>query len=182
MTDSPDKPPVPVWYCVRSHVKREAVAAKHLLRQTGVEVYAPRVRFRRSTRRGAVWFEEAMFPGYLFARFDLETQGKAVLYTTGVTGLVRFAGRAAPLDEAVITSLKEAMQGRDVRIFEETLKPGDRTLVLDGPFQGLTVVVRQVLPASDRVRVLVEFLGQSILMEIRRKSLESTGTRPEPSR
>jgi transcription antitermination factor NusG len=74
------------------------------------------------------------------------------------------------------------MQGRDVRVFEETLKPGDQTVVLDGPFQGLTVVVRQVLPASDRVRVLVEFLGQSTLMEIRRTSLETPGSRSETTR
>lgn len=182
MTDEPVKPASLIWYCVRAHVKREAVAAKHLVQQTGVEVYAPRVRFRKATRRGPVWFEEAMFPGYLFARFDLETQGKAVLYTTGVTGLVRFAGRAAPLDESILSGLKEAMQGRDVRVFEETLKPGDQTVVLDGPFQGLTVVVRQVLPASDRVRVLVEFLGQSTLMEIRRTSLETPGSRSETTR
>lgn len=182
MTDEPVMPASPAWYCVRAHVKREAVAARHLVRQAGLEVYAPRIRFRRATRRGAVWFEEAMFPGYLFARFDLAAQGKAVLYTTGVTGLVRFAGRAAPLEESVIAGLKEAMQGRDVRVFEEPLKPGDLTKVLDGPFQGLTVVVHQVLPASDRVRVLVEFLGQSSLMEIRRKSLEAADSRTGPPR
>jgi transcriptional antiterminator RfaH len=180
MTADPLMPDV-AWYCVRSHVKRETVAARHLLQQPGLEVYAPRIRYRKSTRRGAVWFEEALFPGYLFARFDLATQGKAVLYTTGVTGLVRFSGRAARLEDSVLEILKASMQGADVKIFEETLKPGDPTVILDGPFRGLAVVVQQVLPAVDRVRVLFEFLGQTTFLEIERKSLDKAGARPPPS-
>lgn len=59
------------WFCLRSQPKHEKIAATHLLRTiAGIEVFSPRLRIRRQTRRGVVWFVEALFPGYLFARFD----------------------------------------------------------------------------------------------------------------
>ena len=81
------------WYCLRSKVKQEHVAAGSLRQLPGVEVFAPRLRFRKPTRRGPVWFVEALFPGYLFARFDWEAQAKAVQYAYGVLGIVHFGAK-----------------------------------------------------------------------------------------
>jgi len=39
------------------------------------------------TKRGAVWFVEAMFPGYFFAQFDYITDGGRVEHAPGVRGL-----------------------------------------------------------------------------------------------
>ncbi len=61
----------PAWYCVRSQNKHEHIAAAHLRMLDGVTVFCPRIRFKRTTRRGVVWVTEGMFPGYLFARFRL---------------------------------------------------------------------------------------------------------------
>src|SRR5258707_3918560 len=66
--------PEPVWFCLKTQPKREHLAAIMLRRQFSVECFSPRLRFRRMTRRGPVWFVEAMFPGYLFARFIYSTQ------------------------------------------------------------------------------------------------------------
>src|SRR4029077_15110962 len=55
-----------MWFCLRAHPKREHIAAVGLRRQFGIGCFSPRVRFRKATRRGAVWFVEPMFPGYLF--------------------------------------------------------------------------------------------------------------------
>src|SRR5436190_16891298 len=61
--------PEPVWFCLKTQPKREHLAATALRRQFGVECFSPRLRFRKMTQRGPVWFVEAMFPGYLFAKF-----------------------------------------------------------------------------------------------------------------
>jgi len=37
--------------------------------------------------------------------------------------------------------------------------------------QGLEVLVTQLLPASERVRVLLEFLGRSLQMEVSKETL-----------
>src|SRR5262245_8514765 len=62
-------PPV-AWFCLRSHPKHEHIAAGHLRAMEGVEVFNPRIRFVRSTRLGPAPVTEAMFPNYLFARFN----------------------------------------------------------------------------------------------------------------
>jgi transcriptional antiterminator RfaH len=79
------------WYCVRAKPKREHIAARCSLRLLpDLEAFCPRLRFARTTRRGRVWFCEALFPGYLFARFALGLSQRAVAAATGVTGLVHF--------------------------------------------------------------------------------------------
>src|SRR5258708_12312989 len=62
--------PTNAWFCLRAQPKREHIAAACLRQTCEVEVFCPRLRFRKLTSRGPVWFIEAMFPGYLFARFD----------------------------------------------------------------------------------------------------------------
>jgi transcription antitermination factor NusG len=37
---------------------------------------------------------------------------------------------------------------------------------IEGPFEGLEVVITQLLPARERIRVLLEFLGRSMEMEV----------------
>src|SRR5205807_1913378 len=80
----------PVWFCLKTQPKREHLAATALRRQFGVECFSPRLRFRRMTQRGPVWFVEAMFPGYLFAKFIYSTQHRAVESSHGISGIVHF--------------------------------------------------------------------------------------------
>ena len=39
------------WYCVRTQTKREHIAAGHLRELEGVEVFCPRLKYRKATRR-----------------------------------------------------------------------------------------------------------------------------------
>ena len=54
------------WYCVQVGPKREHIAAANLQVEEGVEVFCPRIRYRKKTRRGVIWFVEAMFPCLLY--------------------------------------------------------------------------------------------------------------------
>ena len=58
----------PVWFCLKAQPKREHMAAIALRHQFRIECFSPRLRFRKMTHRGPVWFVEAMFPGYLFTK------------------------------------------------------------------------------------------------------------------
>ncbi|MBE7157039.1 MAG: hypothetical protein INR62_01145, partial [Rhodospirillales bacterium] len=63
-------PDQPSWYCVRTQPRQEHVAAGHLRRLDEVEIFCPRIRLKKCQRNGsAVVVTEAVFPGYLFARF-----------------------------------------------------------------------------------------------------------------
>ena len=154
------------WYCIRSKVKQEHVAAGRLRQLPGVEVFAPRLRFQRPTRRGPVWFVEALFPGYLFAKFDWQAQVKAVQYAYGVLGLVHFGAKYAVVPEAAVNELRRYVDEHEVRIVSRTLNVGDEARVVSGPMAGLMVVVEQLLPACERIRVLLDFLGRRVTAEL----------------
>lgn len=154
------------WYCVRSKVKQEHVAAGSLRQLSDVDVFAPRLRFRRPTRRGPVWFVEALFPGYLFARFDWGRQFKAVQYARGVMGVVHFGTQPAVVPEAVVAELRRTMDDRELCVIARELAVGDEVQVTAGPMVGLQVVVQQLLPARERVKVLLDFLGRRVEAEV----------------
>src|SRR5262249_36979042 len=66
------------------------------------------LRFRKLTQRGPMWFAEAMFPGYLFARFSYPTQRRAVESCHGIRGhrpFRRLPGNAFILIKSIIAVL-----------------------------------------------------------------------------
>ncbi len=160
-----------VWYCVRTQTKREHIAAGQLERLAGIEVFCPRIRFQRNTKRGKVWFEEALFPGYLFARFDMSTMLRAVSSAYGVRGLVRFAGECAQVPDFVMSTLRSAADGVVV-IKEPTLKTGDKAMISEGAMRGLRAVVTQVLPGGERVKILMDLMGTAVEAEVPMDALE----------
>lgn len=166
------------WYCVRSKTKQEHFAAGSLRLVPNVEVFAPRLRFRRKTQRGSVWFVEALFPGYLFARFIWATQVKAVQYARGVLGVVHFGVKPAVVSATTVEDLRRTMDDRELRVIEREVAVGDEVQVTAGPMAGLQVVVQQILPARERVKVLLEFLGRRVEAEVASTDLTTAWKHP----
>jgi len=156
----------PLWFCLRTQPKHEHVAATALRRQVGISCFSPRLRFRRATRRGAVWFVEAMFPGYLFAEFVYSRQCRQVEYSSGVQGVVRFGDQIATLEENTISNLRQTADEDEVVTFDPDLQIGQPVRIAEGPLQGLEALVTHLLPAKERIRVLLEFLGRSVEAEV----------------
>lgn len=167
-----------MWFCLKAQPKHEHVAAASLRTILGVESFSPRLRFRKSTKRGAVWFVEALFPGYIFARFNYRDLYRQVQYVPGVSSIVRFGDRVAAIDDATLARLRKLSGDDEVIIFDPELRVGDTVQIVEGAFQGLEAVVTQLLPAKDRVKVLLDFLGRQIEAEVQSpKVITSTGPR-----
>lgn len=160
------------WYCIKTQPKREHIAAGHLRELEGVEVFCPRLRYKKATRRGKVWWVEAMFPGYLMGRFVLKDSERLVTYSQGVRGLVRFGKEVPFVAESLVEALRSEMQERDEEADGETLtvapqiEVGEEVEVATGPLGGFQGEVVSILPAKDRVKVLLEFLGQPQVIEV----------------
>ena len=165
MNYAPDIPSF-AWFCVRSHVKREHVAAEQLRRLHGVDVYLPRIRFRRHTRRGPVWVTEALFPNYLFARFDWKTSLTKVHYAPSVSGVIHFASRWPTVPDSVVEELRQTIGENQVHVIDTSVAAGDEVQVAEGAFHGLKAVVAHVMPARQRVTVLLDFLGRQTAVEL----------------
>ena len=159
------------WYCLQAKHKHEHIAAAHLRELNGVRVFCPRIRFRRQTRTRVAWVTEALFPGYLFAHFDMVRMQRAVGYAQGVRCIVRFANRYPSIDEPVVDQLRQQVGEAEIRLIDYEPSQGDPVKVAEGAFAGLDAVVTQIVPARARVRVLLEFLGRKVEAELERSSV-----------
>ena len=154
------------WFCLRTQPKHEHVAAAVLRRQFDVPCFAPRLRFRKATRRGAVWFVEAMFPGYLFAEFVYKQKHRIVEHASGIQGVVHFGNNLALVDSGTISTLQSKAGEEETVTIDPEIQVGQPVTIAEPPFSGLEAVVTRVLPAKERVKVLLEFLGRPVETEV----------------
>ena len=167
------------WFCVRTQPKHEHIAAANLRQDAKIEVFLPRIRFKRRTRQGLVWVTEALFPNYLLAKFDLQTCLRQVHHARGVRGVVHFGARWPSVPESTVDELRATVGMNDVHVITAEPQPGDKGVVVAGAFQGWQAVITRVMPAKQRVAVLLNFLGQQTAVELDRHLLvlEREGSR-----
>ncbi len=115
-----------------------------------------------------------MFPGYFFAQFDYVNERRRIEHSPGVTGIVQFGDRLATIDALTIHNLQQRVEADEVITIDPELKVGQEVQIARGPLQGLEALVTQLLPASERVRVLLEFLGRSLQMDVSKETLIHT--------
>ena len=164
-----------LWFCLKSQPKHEHIAAAHLRQNSVVEVFLPRVRFKRATRQGTVWVTEALFPGYLFALFDWQSALRLVQHSRGVRGVVHFGERWPAIPEAVIRELQQAIGTDELHTIPEHFVPGDEVEITEGAMRGLRAVVARVMPGRERIGVLMEFLGRQTMIEMPRHFIVKEG-------
>ena len=156
----------PAWFCVRSKPKHEHIAAGNLRQLLNLEVFNPRIRFKRPSRRGPVWVTESMFPSYIFAQFPWKGMLEAVRHTFGVAGVVHFGQFWPVLAEETIAELQHLVGDEEVRLVEPSVKVGEQVEIAEGAFAGFQGIVTRVMPAQQRVAVLLDFLGRQSTVEL----------------
>jgi len=155
-----------LWYCVRAKPKQEGVTTRLLRQELGLEVFCPKIRFKRARSTGVAWVNEAMFPGYLFARFVYPPLYRRIAATSGVAKILSFGGRPCVIAESIIADLRlHVADGETVEIHSD-IKEGEEVKVIDGPFLGIRALVTRILPARDRVAILLSMLGQEREVEV----------------
>lgn len=163
----------PVWYCARTKPKHEHIAAANLTQNLGLEVFHPRLKIEKSTRRGIVKTVEPLFPCYIFVRCDPEFRIQDVQYTTGVSSLVHFGQKIPIIPDSVIEDIRECFPGESPIAVEDGLSPGAEVKIASGAFLGSCAIVLQVMPSKRRVQVLLDILGRPTLTEVDRSSVVS---------
>jgi transcriptional antiterminator RfaH len=161
----------PAWFCVRTQPKHEHIAARNLRGRLGLSVFNPRLRIERSTRRGVVRVTEPLFPCYVFARCQLAENCDDIRYTSGVSSLVHFGPKIPAVPDEVIEELRQCFESEEPIEVEDQLLPGSQVTLVEGPFMGSEGVIVRVLPARQRVQILLDFLGRTTLTEVDRRSL-----------
>lgn len=162
----PRAEPGVAWFCLRSHPKHEHIAAQHLRRMENVEVCNPQVRYTRSTRRGPVVVTEAMFPTYLFARFDWRTSLNRVHFATGVSGIVHFGDEWPTVPPSVIAEIRRSFHHEELCHVANEPQIGEEVEIAEGAFRGIQAIITRVMPGSQRVLVLLELMGRHTAVEL----------------
>lgn len=157
---------VPQWFCLQTRPKNENITCQFLRTEIQVEVFCPFIRFQKARRTGKVWVTEAMFPGYVFARFLYSELHRQVQATRGVVKIVRFGTRTAIVPDEIIVTLRDSLHDEETILVETVIQPGEEVNLVEGPFRGLRAIVTKVLPAKDRIAVLLELLGIEREVEI----------------
>jgi transcriptional antiterminator RfaH len=156
----------PAWYVVHTKPKCEHLAAAMMLALPEVQTYCPRIRFQRNTKRGKVWFLEALFPSYIFARFVPANSLRAVRHSHNVIRIVNFGEQMIPVSDAVIDLIREEMEGQEVKVVDAGMQVGDTVEFTEGPMRGLKGIVNSIHDGQERVKILMEFLGRESLVEV----------------
>ncbi|MGZ0654170.1 transcription termination/antitermination protein NusG [Coraliomargarita sp. W4R53] len=153
------------WFCLRTQTKREHIAAAILNRLEEVEVFCPRISQVKKTRAGKKRFVEALFPGYIFAKFHYPTHSRQVIHSQGITRMVELGDRRV-IPERIIEDLKASLPAGIIEAPDLSIEPGAAVEVITGSLKGLNGKVLAQLPANNRIQILLEFLGQEITVDV----------------
>lgn len=146
------------WYPIAIKPRKEGAVEKRL-GELHFELFLPWLRVRRRVGTRHQWMLTPLFPGYLFCRLDLIVSGKTVRYTPGVKDFVKFGSRFAEVTEEVVHSLRERCPDGVAQI-TAAYRAGEAVTIREGPLMGLEAVFEREMKDSQRVAVLLEFLGR----------------------
>ena len=146
------------WYAVSTKPHQEKQAELHI-KQCGIECFLPLLKENKIIRRTRKTVIEPLFPGYLFARFDLDKHCRAVSYATGVRKIVEFGSGPVELDATMIDAIKERLNDGYVTLMPVRPVHGQIVHIKGGPLAGLEAVFIREMTDRNRVLLLLNTLG-----------------------
>ena len=135
------------WHAVHTKPRQEAVA-EVFLSQSGIETFYPKIAPGKP-----------LFTGYLFTKFDEETQRRLVKYSKGVSSIVSFGDKPALVDESLIDAIKARIKDGFVHLDPPSFKKGERVEIKEGPLEGVVGIFDSRVKDSDRVIILLNAIA-----------------------
>jgi transcriptional antiterminator RfaH len=156
-----------VWAVIATKARKED-PARLFFEKEGFEVYCPRLK-RRASAAGL----EILFPGYIFVWLSPRVELPAIRHYPGVRRPLLFGQQLACVEPELVEWWKGREGGRGYLTPEPPAPflPGQLVRFQSGVFTGLKGIVLESLPARDRVRVLLEYLSGSVVVEADRSVL-----------
>lgn len=162
------------WYTLLTRSRFETAVFKNIQKKS-IEVFLPKIKKRSGRKDRRKMIDVPLFPGYLFVNLSLDPhEHLSVLKSMGAVRLLGYSSGPVPVPSPQIESLKIITQsGFDVISGSiNTLKHGEKMLVIRGPFSGITGEFFRY-KGQDRVIIKIETLGQFAGVEIDRQDLEA---------
>ena len=146
------------WYAVHTKSYCEASVCANLDR-LGVEAYLPMLRERKVLRGKCLTTVSPLFARYLFAKFDVSSQLRAVTYARGVKQIVSFGGGPCIVDESIIEAIRRRAADGAIELMENRFSPGQVVRIQEGPLCGLEAVFKRKLDGTSRALLLLKAMS-----------------------
>ncbi len=160
----------PLWFAVSTRSRFEKKVLK-ALEEKGIDAWLPLQKKMKqwSDRRKIV--EEPLLRCYIFVRITAD-EYLNVLNTKGVVRFITFSGKAVPIPEEQISTLKKLVATKvEMDVTQEKLEVGDKVRVATGPLFGLTGHLVDYR-GRQKVMMQIEQTGHTLLITIPRSFLE----------
>jgi transcriptional antiterminator RfaH len=164
------------WYVIRTEPQADYLADGEL-RRAGFEIFSPRVQIVSSRKEGQL---TPLFPGYLFLRWDLEDSGKPSFQDAPhVSGWVNFNGLAPPVPDEVVTQLVDRVEAiNNEGGLWRRFKAGERVRIVSNVVETFGEVVEETKSPQSRVKVLIEFMGRRVTVQVPWENLQPAEEKP----
>jgi transcriptional antiterminator RfaH len=151
------------WYVIYSKPRKEEQVQLHLGLK-GIESFFPRLQLpgRNAAKRAIA----PLFPNYLFVRLDLSSEVHCVTWSPGVKRIVSCSDTPIPLDESVVSFLRERADAAGIIRAQSRLSTGQQVEISGGPFNGFIGIIENPPNANGRVRVLLKLLSRQISVKL----------------
>lgn len=147
------------WFLAQLKPNSHQIAERHLTRQ-GFQSFLP---LEECTTRSRGRFRTALrplFPGYVFVKFSAACGGwRAINATRGVTRLVGFGDRPAPVSADLVEAIRSRCDTAGQLLVREDYAKGDVVRLRTGPFAEFAATVERISP-DRRVCVLLDLMGR----------------------
>jgi len=153
------------WFAVNTKPKNEERAASNLA-EGGIDVLAPRLKLRKFKNGRFVEVVEQMFPNYIFVKFHPVDEFRLVKYTRGVKTIVHFGNKIIPIHEDLIDFIRSQLVDGIAVIRQKGFQKGEKIIVKEGPFKGLTGIFEKEMEGKERVMILLDSVQFAATIEI----------------
>jgi transcription antitermination factor NusG len=151
------------WFALQVRAQYEKRVAEGLT-GIGYEPFLPQYRCRRRWSDRIKEFDTALFPGYLFCRFD-PLDRLPILKTPGVIQIVGYNRVPIPLDESEILAVQTLVDSGVPNQPWPFLAVGDRVRVESGPLRGMEGILT-AFKGQHRLLISITLLQRSVSAEL----------------
>ena len=152
------------WYILHTYSGYEALVKKNIeqmvengnLQEEILDTKIPTETLIEDRNGKLKAYEAKIMPGYVFIKLRYSSQLWFMLTNTrGVTGFVGPNGHAWPLEEDEVKRLH-----LEDPVVDFTLSVGDNVTVVNGPFEGMVGVIKEIDLTRQKAKVVLNMFGR----------------------
>jgi transcriptional antiterminator NusG len=165
------------WYVVRAISGQETKVKSYIeaeLAREGLSEYVPQILIpmekvyqikngKKTTR------EKNYFPGYILIHADLTGEvAPTIKAINGIVGFLGSQGMPTPLRQSEVNRILGTVDeiSDNIEVMVEPFMVGETVKVTDGPFNGFSGTIEEVMETKKKLKVMVKIFGRKTPLEL----------------